>query len=132
MVIILILAAVGGVLGGIWLKRRHRRKRELIHRDSMLRTSDAAGVMRNRHPPSSVTQMPRFRDSSASLGVPGPRGGPPGTSGTGTTGRITSGTESLSGGAPSTPASASERRGKARPANVLEEDRLGGESASRS
>jgi hypothetical protein len=97
----------------------------------MLRTSDAAGIMRNPHPPSSVTQMPRFRDSSASLGVAGARGGPPGTSGTGTTGRITSGTESLTGGAPSTPVSTSERRGKARAANVLDEDGVGGESALR-
>jgi hypothetical protein len=59
MLIVLLLAAIGAVILGLWFKRRQDRKWSSggYARDSMLRTADVAGPLASRHPQTSVASM---------------------------------------------------------------------------
>lgn len=78
MVIVLILAAIAGIFGGLWLKRRHQRKQEAKHRDTTLVAEEAAAALRDRHPntPSMVQLPPNSRalDKEIMSGALGPAG----------------------------------------------------------
>ena len=64
MIIVLILAGLVAIFGGLWLKRRYERRHDMGFRESTLMADEAAAALRNRHPefPSMVQLPPSGRN----------------------------------------------------------------------